>query len=44
VIEFPQQVREILWYVLVEQELHRRSDASAIWRATSRSISPRWSS
>jgi hypothetical protein len=42
--EFSQQVGEILGNVVIEQEFHRWSCASAIWRATSRSISPRWSS
>ena len=43
-IEFAQKVRQILGNVLIEQESHRWSCASAIWRATSRSISPRLSS
>ena len=34
-----EQVGQILWYVLVEQELHRGS--CAICRATSKSTSPR---
>jgi hypothetical protein len=42
VTEFAEQVAEILGDVLVEQEPHRSS--RAICCATSRSISPRWSS
>ena len=44
VVEFSEQVSQIVGYVLIEQELHCDSEASVICRATSRSISPRWSS
>jgi hypothetical protein len=39
VIEFSEQVTEILGHILIEQESHGCS--CAICRATSRSISPR---
>ena len=42
VAELFEQVAQILGYVVIEEELH--SDARAICRATSKSISPRWSS
>lgn len=44
VIEFAQQVGEVFGDVLIEQEGHDGSADAAICRATSRSISPRWSS
>jgi hypothetical protein len=40
-LEFSKQVCEILGNVVIEQKSHRRSSASDICRATSRSISPR---
>ena len=42
VAELLEQVAQIVGYVVVEQELH--SEANAICLATSKSISPRWSS
>ena len=42
VAELFEQVAQILGHVVIEQELH--SAACAICRATSKSISPRWSS
>ena len=42
VAELFEQVAQILGHVMIEQELH--SEARAICRATSKSISPRWSS
>ena len=42
VVELLQQVAQVVWDVLVEQESH--GSCCAICRATSRSISPLWSS
>ena len=42
VTELFEQVAEVVGHVVVKQESH--SDACAICRATSKSISPRWSS
>jgi hypothetical protein len=42
VAELLEQVTQSVRHVVVEQELH--SEASAICLATSKSISPRWSS
>jgi hypothetical protein len=42
VTELLEQVAQAVGHVVVEQELH--SEASAICLATSKSISPRWSS
>jgi hypothetical protein len=42
VTEFLQQITQVVGDVMIEQELH--SEAGAICLATSRSISPRWSS
>ncbi len=42
VAELIEQVAQVVGDVVVEQELH--SEASAICLATSKSISPRWSS
>ncbi len=42
VTELLEQIAQILGHVMIEQELH--SEACAICRATSKSISPRWSS
>ena len=42
VTELFEQVAQVVGYVVVEQELH--SEAGAICLATSKSISPRWSS
>jgi hypothetical protein len=42
VTEFLQQIAQTVGYVVVQQELH--SKAGAICRATSKSISPLWSS
>jgi hypothetical protein len=40
--ELPEQIAQVLRHVVVEQESH--SEAGAICLATSKSISPRWSS
>lgn len=40
--EVREQVAQIVGDIVVEEEFH--SEAGAIWRATRRSISPRWSS
>ena len=42
VTELFEQVAQVFGHIVVKQELH--SDADAICRATSKSISPRWSS
>ena len=42
VAELLEQVAQVIGHVVVEQELH--SEASVICLATSKSISPRWSS
>jgi hypothetical protein len=42
VAELLQQIAQVVGDIMVQQELH--SDADAICRATSKSISPRWSS
>jgi hypothetical protein len=43
VFEFLKQVAQVVGHVVVEQELHSEAGA-AICLATSKSISPRWSS
>jgi len=40
--EFLQQIAQVVGDIMIEQKLH--SKAGAICRATSKSISPRWSS
>jgi hypothetical protein len=42
VAELFEQIAQIIGHIVIEKELH--SDARAICRATSKSISPRWSS
>ncbi len=42
VAQLYQQKTEVVRNVMIQQELH--SAPGAIWRATKRSISPRWSS
>ena len=42
VTEFPQQIAQVVGDVMIEQEFHCK--AGAICLATSKSISPRWSS
>ena len=42
ITELLQQIAQVVGDVMIEQELH--SEAGAICLATSRSISPRWSS
>jgi len=37
-----EQIAQVIWHIVVEQELH--SEADDICLATSKSISPRWSS
>ncbi len=43
VVEFFEQVAQVVGHVVVEQKLHSEAGA-AICLATSKSISPRWSS
>jgi hypothetical protein len=43
IAEFLKQVAQVVGHVVVEQELHSEAGA-AICLATSKSISPRWSS
>jgi hypothetical protein len=43
VVEFVEQVTQVVGHVVVEQKLHSEAGA-AICLATSKSISPRWSS